>query len=85
MYKEEEAEARVVQMSPILRGLAEESFAAASKHAYLDTQYCQRMLAEHLSGGRDHSLPLYVLLNYFRWYDQFIEGGHELEREALAA
>lgn len=67
-----------------LRGLAEESFAAASKHPYLDAQYCQRMLAEHLSGGRDHSLPLYVLLNYFRWYDRFIEGGHELEREARA-
>lgn len=68
-----------------LRGLAEESFSAAGKHPYLDASYCQLMLREHLSGRRDHSLPLYVLLNYFRWYDQFIEGGHELVKEAGAA
>jgi asparagine synthase (glutamine-hydrolysing) len=68
-----------------LRALAEDTFAAASKHSYLDTAYCQRLLAEHLSGRRDHGLPLYLLLNYFRWYDRFIEGGRELEREVGAA
>jgi len=68
-----------------LRGLAEESFAAAGKHPYLDAGYCRRLLSEHLSGRRDHSLPIYVLLNYFRWYDRFIEQGRDLAREAGAA
>jgi asparagine synthase (glutamine-hydrolysing) len=68
-----------------LRTLAQESFAAAGKHAYLDASYCQRLLNEHLSGRHDHSLPLYVLLNYFRWYDRFIEGGHERIAHAGAA
>jgi asparagine synthase (glutamine-hydrolysing) len=56
-----------------LRTLSQDTFASASKHAYLDARYCQQLLDEHLSGRRDHSLPLYVLLTYFRWYDQFIE------------
>jgi hypothetical protein len=43
------------------------------------------LLREHLQGRRDHGLPLYVLLNYFRWYDRLIEHGHELAREAGAA
>jgi asparagine synthase (glutamine-hydrolysing) len=69
-----------------LRGIAEESFAAAaSNHPYLDAAYCRRMLQEHLSGRWDHSLPLYVLLNYFRWHDRFIAGGHVLAAEAGAA
>lgn len=68
-----------------LRELAQQSFSAAGKHPYLDAAYCQRMLAEHLTGRHDHSLPLYVLLNYFRWYDRFIESGHELAAHAGAA
>lgn len=67
-----------------LRGLADESFASAGKHSYLDAAYCRRLWAEHLSGRRDHSLPLYVLLNYFRWHDRFIDGGHALVRESAA-
>jgi len=69
-----------------LRGLAQDAFAtAAAKHPYLDAGYCQRLLAEHLAGGHDHSLPLYVLLNYFRWHDRFVERGHDLVEHAGAA
>ena len=56
-----------------LRELTQHSFASASKHPYLNAHYIQRLLTEHLSEQRDHGLQLYVLLNYFRWYDQFIE------------
>jgi asparagine synthase (glutamine-hydrolysing) len=68
-----------------LRGLSQDTFASASKHSYLDARYCQRLLDEHLCGRRDHSLPLYLLLNYFRWYDQFVEAGHALGSEPGAA
>lgn len=67
-----------------LRGLAEDAFASAHKHAYLDAAYCRRLLDEHLSGRHDHGLPLYLLLNYFRWYDRFIEQGGGLARESAA-
>jgi asparagine synthase (glutamine-hydrolysing) len=68
-----------------LRALAEDAFASASTHPWLDASHCRALLREHLQGRRDHGLPLYVLLNYFRWYDRFIEHGHELAREAGAA
>jgi asparagine synthase (glutamine-hydrolysing) len=68
-----------------LRDLTEETFAKAGDHPYLDAGYCQGLLREHLAGTRDHSLPLYLLLNYFRWHDRFIARGHELAREQGAA
>lgn len=58
-----------------LREMTEASFAAASKHSYLDHRYCQALLDEHFAGRRDNSLMLYALLTYFRWYDRLIEGG----------
>jgi asparagine synthase (glutamine-hydrolysing) len=67
-----------------LRGLAQDSFASAGKHPYLDASYCRRLLDEHLSGSHDHGLPLYVLLNYFRWHDRFIEHGGDMVRESAA-
>jgi len=65
-----------------LRGLTEATFAAASKHPYLDPAYCQRLLQEHLTGRRDHGLMLYSLLTYFRWYDRFIESPNRSEAVA---
>jgi asparagine synthase (glutamine-hydrolysing) len=67
-----------------LRSMTQDTFADAAKHSYLDAGRAQHLLAEHLAGTRDHSLQLYVLLNYFRWHEQFIASAHLLRQEAAA-
>ena len=67
----------VAPLAKLLRGplreLVQDAFASAAKHPWLNAGQCERLLRQHLAGTHDHAFPIYVLLNYFRWHDQFIQ------------
>lgn len=67
----------VAPLAQLLRGplreFAQDAFTSVTKHPWLNTGQCRKLLAQHLAGTHNHALPIYVLLNYFRWHDQFIQ------------
>ena len=55
-----------------LRSLTTAAFDGARHHAAFNPAFLDRLLHEHLGGGKDHGIPLYVILNYLRWHERFI-------------
>jgi asparagine synthase (glutamine-hydrolysing) len=55
-----------------LRSLTETTFDEARHHESLNHSAIDELLREHLSGRKDHGYPLWVILNYLRWHQQFI-------------
>jgi asparagine synthase (glutamine-hydrolysing) len=43
------------------------------QRGYFDPRFVRRVLDEHLSGKRDHSLRLWQLVVFDRWYGRYVE------------
>jgi asparagine synthase (glutamine-hydrolysing) len=46
----------------------------ASSRGYFRPSFVERLLREHLSGTRDHSLRLWQLVVFERWHRQYVDG-----------
>ena len=55
-----------------LRKITLETFAENAEHPLFRRGQCHRYLNEHLKGEKDHGLPIYLLLNFFRWQKIFM-------------
>ena len=51
---------------------------AAEAQGIFEPAEVQRLLAEHLSGRRDHRKPLWTLFVFQLWHRRWMEGGHRL-------
>lgn len=57
-----------------------ESQLLASKlleRGFFDQAYIKSLFAQHFSGRRDNGLYIWVLYNLTRWFDYWVDGGHE--------
>ncbi|MBS1817916.1 MAG: asparagine synthase (glutamine-hydrolyzing) [Acidobacteria bacterium] len=50
--------------------------ARAKQRGYFDSRFVTRLVHEHLSGRRDHSLRLWQLVVFERWHCHYIDQGH---------
>src|SRR5437879_5884216 len=47
---------------------------ASLQRGYFEPQFVRGLVQEHLSGRRDHTLRLWQLVIFERWYQQYAEG-----------
>jgi asparagine synthase (glutamine-hydrolysing) len=60
-----------------LRDLFQDTLRPSSGTAdYFQAAFVRRLLDEHLSGRRDHTLRLWQLVVFERWHNQYVEGPH---------
>jgi asparagine synthase (glutamine-hydrolysing) len=43
------------------------------QRGYFDPAFVNRVLAEHMSGARDHSRQLWILLVFELWHRQYVD------------
>ncbi len=46
------------------------------QRGYFESRFVKRIVNEHLSGRRDHTLRLWQLVVFERWHRQYLDGRH---------
>jgi asparagine synthase (glutamine-hydrolysing) len=59
--------------------------AAARQRPYFNGPFVERLIAEHLSGRRDHTMRLWQLVVFELWHRQYVDRAPGIGRPALAA
>ena len=59
-----------------LRELFVDTLLAAEKTPYFQPSFVRRLVDEHLSGRRDHTLRLWQLVVFERWHKQYVGATH---------
>ncbi len=58
--------------------------ATTRQRAYFNAPFVDRLVAEHLSGRRDHTMRLWQLVVFELWHRQYIDRGPAIERPETA-
>ena len=72
-----------------LRGRLREAFVdtlqstRARQRGYFDTAYIDRLITEHISGTREHTLRLWQLLVFELWHQRYLD--HDATRQTSPA